>query len=73
MDINRPIIDIDIVTEVISTMTGIPLSKISAKESKRNLMILEYGYKVLHINELEYKKNKLEIIDKCIKFLRNEK
>ena len=34
-NINRPIIDIDTVNEVISTMTGIPLNKISSKETKR--------------------------------------
>lgn len=34
-DINRPIITVEMVTEVISTMTGIPLNKISAKETKR--------------------------------------
>ena len=32
-------------------------------------MILESGYEVLHINELEYKNNKQEIINKCIAFL----
>jgi len=34
-DKNRPIINVEIVTEVISTMTGIPLNKISSKETKR--------------------------------------
>jgi len=41
------------------------------REGKRDKMILESGYDVLHVNELEYKKNKQEIINKCKKFLKN--
>ena len=32
---NRTIVDVDIITEIVSTMTGIPLNKISTKEIKR--------------------------------------
>ena len=32
-------------------------------------MILESGYEVLHVSELDYKNNKQEIIDKRVAFL----
>lgn len=35
LDKNRPVISVDTVLSVISTMTGIPLNKISSKETKR--------------------------------------
>lgn len=41
----------------------------SLREEKRDKIILESGYQVLHVSEYEYKKNKQEIIDKCIAFL----
>jgi hypothetical protein len=41
----------------------------SLREEKRDKMILESGYEVLHVSELEYKNNKQEIINKCIAFL----
>jgi ribosomal protein S16 len=41
----------------------------SLREEKRDKMILESGYQVLHISEYDYKKNKQEIINKCINFL----
>ena len=44
----------------------------SLREEKRDKMILESGYQVLHISEYDYKNNKQEIINKCIVFL-NEK
>jgi len=37
LDKKRTVIDVEIVADVISTMTGIPLSKISVKENKRLL------------------------------------
>ena len=39
------------------------------RETKRDEMIIQSGYEVLHINELDYKNNKQEIINKCIAFL----
>lgn len=45
----------------------------SLREVKRDMMILESGYKVLHISEMEYKKNKEETINKCINFLKTNK
>jgi len=39
------------------------------REDKRDKMIIESGYDVLHINESDYKKNKQEMINKCIEFL----
>lgn len=44
----------------------------SLREDKRDKMILESDYQVLHISESDYKKNKEEIINKCIKFLKNK-
>jgi very-short-patch-repair endonuclease len=41
----------------------------SLREEKRDKMINESGYEVLHISEIEYKNNKQKIIDKCIAFL----
>jgi len=41
----------------------------SLREEKRDKMILESGYEVLHVSELEYKNNKQEIINKCIAFI----
>lgn len=41
----------------------------SLREEKRDKMIIESGYEVLHISEYDYKNNKQEIIDKCIDFL----
>lgn len=41
----------------------------SLREDKRNKMILESGYQVLHVSETDYNKNKQEIINKCISFL----
>jgi hypothetical protein len=41
----------------------------SLREEKRDKMILESGYEVLHVSELDYKNNKQEIINKCINFL----
>jgi ATP-dependent Clp protease ATP-binding subunit ClpC len=35
LDKNRKVITVDMITEVISTMTGIPLNKISTKENKK--------------------------------------
>jgi hypothetical protein len=42
------------------------------REVKRDKMIIDSGYKILHVNELEYKKNKQEIIDKCVAFLKGK-
>jgi hypothetical protein len=39
------------------------------REKIRDEIILNYGYKVLHVNELEYKKNKENVIKKCLYFL----
>ena len=41
----------------------------SLREEKRDKMIIESGYEVLHISELEYKNDKQAIINKCIAFL----
>lgn len=41
----------------------------SLREDKRDRMILESGYEMLHITETEYKNNKQEIIKKCVSFL----
>lgn len=41
----------------------------SLREEKRDKMILESGYQVLHISEYDYKNNKQEIINKCVAFL----
>lgn len=41
----------------------------SLREEKRDKMIIESGYEVLHVSEYEYKQNKQEIINKCIAFL----
>ena len=41
----------------------------SLREDKRDRMILESGYEMLHITETEYKNNKQEIIKKCVLFL----
>jgi len=42
----------------------------SLREDRRDKMILESGYEVLHISESDYKKNKQEIINKCVSFLK---
>jgi hypothetical protein len=44
----------------------------SLREEKRNKMIIESGYEVLHISEHDFKKNKEEVINKCIKFLKDK-
>ena len=44
----------------------------SLREKKRDKMINESGYEVLHISEYDYKKNKEEIINKCKEFLNGE-
>jgi hypothetical protein len=44
----------------------------SLREEKRDKMIIESGYEVLHISEYDYKNDKQEIINKCVAFL-NEK
>jgi hypothetical protein len=41
----------------------------SLREEKRDKMILESGYQVLHVSEYDYKNNKQEIINKCVDFL----
>jgi hypothetical protein len=41
----------------------------SLREEKRDKMILESGYEVLHVSEYDYKNDKQEIINKCIAFL----
>ncbi len=41
----------------------------SLREEKRDKMIIESGYEVLHVSEYEYKQNKQEILNKCIAFL----
>lgn len=41
----------------------------SLREEKRDKMIIESGYEVLHISEYGYKNDKQEIIDKCVAFL----
>lgn len=41
----------------------------SKRETERDILINNSGYKVLHINENEYKKNKQEVINKCLSFL----
>jgi hypothetical protein len=43
----------------------------SLREEKRDKMILESGYQVLHVSEYDYKNDKQEIIDKCVTFLNN--
>ena len=43
----------------------------SLREDKRDKMIIDGGYEVLHINESEYKKDKQKVINKCIDFLSN--
>ena len=40
-----------------------------ARELERNDILIRNGYRVLHINETEYTKNKLETIELCRKFL----
>ena len=40
------------------------------RETKRDKSIVSSGYEVLHIKELDYKKNKEEIIKICINFLK---
>lgn len=42
------------------------------REVKRDKLIFESGYEVLHVSESEYKQNKEEVINKCIKFLKNK-
>jgi hypothetical protein len=41
----------------------------SLREEKRDKMILESGYQVLHVSEYDYKNDKQKIIDKCVAFL----
>lgn len=41
------------------------------RETKRNNIILNGGYSILHINELEYKNNPKDTIKKCLDFLFN--
>ena len=41
----------------------------SLREEKRDEMIIESGYQVLHVSEYDYKNYKQEIINKCITFL----
>jgi hypothetical protein len=41
----------------------------SLREKKRDKMIIDAGYEVLHISEYDYKNNKQEIINKCVSFL----
>jgi hypothetical protein len=41
----------------------------SLREEKRDKMILESDYQVLHISEYDYKNNKQEIVNKCVAFL----
>lgn len=40
------------------------------RETERDMLISNAGYKVLHINENDYKKNKKEVINKCLEFLK---
>lgn len=42
------------------------------REAKRNKMILDSGYQILHINELKYKEDKQKSIIECINFLKNK-
>lgn len=44
----------------------------SIREDRRDKMILDGGYEILHINELEYKKDKQKVINKCLEFLNNK-
>jgi len=44
----------------------------SLREHKRDKMIIESGYQVLHVSELDYKNSKQKIIDKCINFLKTK-
>lgn len=39
------------------------------RESKRDKNIIDSGYMVFHVSESDYKRNKQEIIDKCLEFL----
>jgi very-short-patch-repair endonuclease len=41
------------------------------REIKRDGMISDSGYQVLHVNELEYKNDKMCVINKCLNFLKN--
>jgi len=40
------------------------------REEKRDELIINDGYQVLHVNEYDYKNNRVEVINKCIKFLK---
>jgi len=42
----------------------------SLREEKRDKMILESCYEVLHVSEYDYKNNKEEVINKCVNFLK---
>ena len=39
------------------------------REEERDISLLKTGYKVLHIKEYEYKKNKQETLQQCLNFL----
>lgn len=42
------------------------------KDDLKDELLIEKGYQVLRIKELEYYKNKKKIVNKCLKFLKNE-
>ena len=42
------------------------------REEKRDKMILDNGYQILHVNEFKYKEDKQKSIIECINFLKNK-
>jgi len=42
----------------------------SKREDKRDKMILDGGYKVLHVTEKDYREDKGKVINKCIEYLK---
>lgn len=49
------------------------LSKIAEKDAIKDKVLQENGYQILRISEVEYDRNPLETIKKCIDFLNEEK
>ena len=64
----------DLSTKKIIEFDGVYYHRINPenalREEKRDKSIIESGYKVYHVNELEYKTNKEDVINKCINFLK---
>jgi hypothetical protein len=46
-----------------------PIRANPSREASRDKLIIDNGYSVLHVNEIEYKTNKQKVIQECINFL----